>query len=309
MKKYGFLLPDGTAFYPGMGRELYEQSTILKKVFKRIRFLAGFNLKDILYDESGHNWTAQERDVAVLIFSTVVYRLWRRKADTDPDFFCGRGAGYLGALVCAGKLPLWYAVLRARKGKTTAPFFIRHTDKVIDLGEQDSGCLPEQSDCLIAVLSSEADRSQKVSGMTICLDDPQDGTAICESLKKHKTGNYLYAAKRLNGIAAACENHSQNSETYTVLDESFEKLTDQIQIARRRELQDEYAAAGNRPVGGEQETGSGKCFTEEEFRACAEELKKILELKEVTVAEVSGQLKKLQKETAIKMERYFAEWI
>ncbi|HAU88104.1 MAG TPA: hypothetical protein DCW90_22295 [Lachnospiraceae bacterium] len=286
--------PDEMSFYTGMGRELYENYPATRKMFRRLKKYAGYDLKRFIYDNDMKLSENQKR-IAVLVTSIAIYREWQNTSDIRPDYLCGKGIGYISALVCGGKLPLWYAVWRMRRGKIHKPSFTEVSETICNTEERDKNNALDCEVLLEIGPSSHTTETEQInqskSQLKVYFDNPHDSSFILDNIKNQKLFNYLYAARRLSGIAVATQNHSANSEDYIQLDTAYMELTQRISNA----LKEKYER--NRP------------FTEDGFKECAEDLKNILYIKKVNREEVSEQFVALQNETGINMREFFEEWI
>lgn len=287
--------PDETAFYFGMGIDLYENSLEIQRIFKRLKIFAGFDLKKIIYGQCKELSENQKR-IAVVVTSVVIYREWKKTSGIRADYMCGKGSGYISAMVCAEKLPLWYAVWCMRWGKMKIPFFVDVCENIYNTEEGDMSII---QDCEVLLEIGPSNMSESImiekkkfgSQRKVYFDNPYDSSYLFEHIKKQKLFNYLYAARRLSGIAVATPNHTTDSEDYIQLDAAYTELINRIDVASKNLYQNNIK------------------LTEDGFNECAKVLKTILHIKKVDYEEVAGQLIELQSETGIDMYEYFQEWI
>lgn len=99
--KHAYVFPGQGAQYPGMGKDLYENSVEAKQLFDRANEILGFNITDIMF-----NGTADElkqtkvTQPAVFLHSVILAKVLGVK----PDAVAGHSLGEFSALVVAGAL-------------------------------------------------------------------------------------------------------------------------------------------------------------------------------------------------------------
>ena len=116
MTKTAFLFAGQGAQYLGMGRELYDQYTIIKETIDQASQVLGYDLRDLIdNDETKLNQTRYTQP-AILATSVAIYRLLKEK-DFQPDMVAGLSLGEYSALVASGALDFEDAVaLVAKRG-------------------------------------------------------------------------------------------------------------------------------------------------------------------------------------------------
>ena len=233
---------------------------------------------------------------SAVVTSVVIYREWQKASGIRPDYLCGKGIGYISAMVCAEKLPLWYSVWRLRRGKMKLPFFVDVCENIYNTEEGDISIIQE-CEVLLEIGPTNMPEATTVeiiksaSQRKVYFDNPYDSSYLFDHIKKQKLFNYLYAAGRLSGIAVATQNHTIDPEDYILLDVAYTELINRIDAASKELYQNNIE------------------FTKDGFNECAKVLNTILHIKKVDYEEVSGQLIELQSETGIDMCEYFEEWI
>ena len=101
MMKHAYVFPGQGAQYPGMGKDLYDNSVEAKQLFDRANEILGFNITDIMF-----NGTAEElkqtkvTQPAVFLHSVILAKVLGVK----PDAVAGHSLGEFSALVVAGAL-------------------------------------------------------------------------------------------------------------------------------------------------------------------------------------------------------------
>lgn len=99
--KHAYVFPGQGAQYPGMGKDLYNNSVEAKQLFDRANEILGFNITDIMF-----NGTAEElkqtkvTQPAVFLHSVILAKVLGVK----PDAVAGHSLGEFSALVVAGAL-------------------------------------------------------------------------------------------------------------------------------------------------------------------------------------------------------------
>ena len=96
-----FVFPGQGAQFPGMGKDLFEASTIAKEMFNQANDILKFNITDIMFGEDNEALTQTKvTQPAVFIHSVILSKIIRKKF--QPDFVAGHSLGEFSALVAAG---------------------------------------------------------------------------------------------------------------------------------------------------------------------------------------------------------------
>ena len=101
MKAYVF--PGQGSQFPGMAKELYEQSDEAKALFEKANEILGFRITDIMFD--GTQDDLKETSVtqpAIFLHSVVLAKMLEDKF--EPDMVAGHSLGEFSALTAAGAL-------------------------------------------------------------------------------------------------------------------------------------------------------------------------------------------------------------
>lgn len=101
MKAY--LFPGQGAQFPGMGKNLYEQSAQARELFERANDILGFRITDIMFDGSEED-LKQTNVTQPAIFLHSVIMAKELGKDFKPDMVAGHSLGEFSALVAAGAL-------------------------------------------------------------------------------------------------------------------------------------------------------------------------------------------------------------
>ena len=112
--KIGFIYSGQGAQYHGMGKDLDEQSTIFSETLNEASDALGWNMKELLFDDtSGLNETEYTQP-AVLTMSVAIDRMLRQEG-IIPSMVAGLSLGEYSALVASGALSFKEAVRLVQK--------------------------------------------------------------------------------------------------------------------------------------------------------------------------------------------------
>ena len=96
-----FVFPGQGAQFPGMGKDLFEASSLAKGMFHQANEILKFNITDIMFGENAEALKQTKvTQPAIFIHSVILSRLIREKL--KPDFVAGHSLGEFSALVAAG---------------------------------------------------------------------------------------------------------------------------------------------------------------------------------------------------------------
>ncbi len=309
--RFGVVFPNETSFYQKMGAEIFENYPSVQKLYQKLRNKAGLDLKrSLIYEQEAVDWNETNRALAVLLTSVAFYQTWAECHGFKPTAFYGSGVGILSALVCAGTLPISKAVSMIRK-KKMPPFthldckvfsgveynaenlIALHTEKPQNEIEsilrfaQDLDCVIEIGpNCIFTPLLRNAAVERKC--LFVYLDDPNDNAVILENFEYRKHFNYLYAARRTLGIAAATQNYGEDDEQIVAAYMAVKAFVDHA-------LKKQYM-------------GQSVRIGEYDLKLCVDQLKIILRLKKTPKEEVIHRILALENETALPLRSYFTEW-
>ena len=97
-----FIFPGQGAQYPGMGKDLYENSADAKALFDKANELLGFNITGIMFEGSAEDLKQTKVTQPAIFLHSVL--LARTLNDFSPDMVAGHSLGEFSALVANGSL-------------------------------------------------------------------------------------------------------------------------------------------------------------------------------------------------------------
>lgn len=98
-----FVFPGQASQFPGMGKDMYDESTQAKEYFEQANNILGFDIADIMFNGSAED--LQKTSVtqpAVFLHSVIKARISGEKF--NPDVVAGHSLGEFSALVAAGAM-------------------------------------------------------------------------------------------------------------------------------------------------------------------------------------------------------------
>lgn len=100
MKAYVF--PGQGAQFPGMGKELYNSSSVAKSLFDKANDILGFSITDIMFDGTDEDLRQTKVTQPAVFLHSVIYA--KTIESFKPDMTAGHSLGEFSALVAAGAL-------------------------------------------------------------------------------------------------------------------------------------------------------------------------------------------------------------
>jgi [acyl-carrier-protein] S-malonyltransferase len=100
MKAYVF--PGQGAQFPGMGKDLYEKSTLAKELFEKANDILGFRITDIMFDGSEEDLRQTKVTQPAIFLHSVL--LAKTLENFQPEMVAGHSLGEFSALVANGCL-------------------------------------------------------------------------------------------------------------------------------------------------------------------------------------------------------------
>lgn len=181
--KAAFIFPGQGAQFVGMGKDLYENSSVAKNVFDKADGVLGFSLSQLCFNGSFEELT-QTKNCQPAILTVSIAVLEALKADKNaplPFFVAGLSLGEYSALVAAGIISFEDAVHLVRKrGEFMDEAALRKPGKmscVLGLQEEAVYAVCQNTGCEIANLNCPG--QVVISGRAECL-----GKAAEELIRK-----------------------------------------------------------------------------------------------------------------------------
>lgn len=116
MESTAFLFPGGGTQYIGMGKEWYDNYTVVRELFEEANDLLGYNLKKICFEGDLNVLSNMNHaQPAVFVVSVAAYHVFRAEADIVPAMAAGHSLGEYAALHTAGVLSLHDSLRLIRK--------------------------------------------------------------------------------------------------------------------------------------------------------------------------------------------------
>jgi len=101
MKAYVF--PGQGAQFPGMGKNLYEESAIAKEYFEKANEILGFRITDLMFEGTAEDLKQTKVTQPAVFLHSVISALVQGE-NFKPDMVAGHSLGEFSALVTAGAM-------------------------------------------------------------------------------------------------------------------------------------------------------------------------------------------------------------
>ena len=116
--KLGLLFPGQGSQFIGMGKDFYENSVLAKEMFEEASDAISVDFKKLMFEENDDINKTEYTQPAILLFSSVVYEIFKSSANYDYVYSLGHSLGEFSALYAAGALNLSNAIkLVHQRGK------------------------------------------------------------------------------------------------------------------------------------------------------------------------------------------------
>jgi len=97
-----FVFPGQGAQFPGMGKDLYENSPLAKELFDKANEILGFNITDIMFEGTVDDLKQTKVTQPAIFLHSVI--LAKTQKDFTPEMVAGHSLGEFSALVVNGAL-------------------------------------------------------------------------------------------------------------------------------------------------------------------------------------------------------------
>lgn len=101
MSKKAYVFPGQAAQFVGMGKDMYESSTLAKDLFEQANALLGYRITDIMFEGTDED-LKQTKVTQPAVFLHSVIKAKMAGAAFQPDYVAGHSLGEFSALVAAG---------------------------------------------------------------------------------------------------------------------------------------------------------------------------------------------------------------
>lgn len=91
----------------GMISDLFQSYELIRKTFEEASAILNYDLWELIkYEKIGKLNNTIYAQLAILVSSVAIWRLWKKKNNKIPNFMAGHSLGEYSALVCSGSLKL-----------------------------------------------------------------------------------------------------------------------------------------------------------------------------------------------------------
>lgn len=115
MKKIGLIFPGQGSQAVGMGKDLYDNSKIIKELFEKASDALGFDMSDLCFAENENLNKTAFTQPAILLVSLCAYELVKPKIKEQVAFGLGHSLGEFSALCASGVLSIESALKLVKK--------------------------------------------------------------------------------------------------------------------------------------------------------------------------------------------------
>ena len=102
-EKIAFIFAGQGSQYEGMGKKLYENSDVARKIFKIATEVTGVDIANLCFNTDIQELTKTENaQLAIFVYSYAMYLDFVEKNKVRADYFAGHSLGEITALACSG---------------------------------------------------------------------------------------------------------------------------------------------------------------------------------------------------------------
>jgi [acyl-carrier-protein] S-malonyltransferase len=104
MKKIASIFPGQGSQSFGMGKDFYDNSDLAREMIEAASDRVGFDFKALMFEENDRLEQTKFTQPAILLVSSIAYRLFENEMNIKPQFALGHSLGEFSALVSVGAL-------------------------------------------------------------------------------------------------------------------------------------------------------------------------------------------------------------
>ncbi len=104
MKKIAAIFPGQGSQSIGMGKDFYDNSALAKEMIEAASDRVEFDFKSLMFDENNNLEKTEFTQPAILLVSSIAYKLFENEMTIKPIFALGHSLGEFSALVSVGAL-------------------------------------------------------------------------------------------------------------------------------------------------------------------------------------------------------------
>ncbi|NPA51807.1 MAG: ACP S-malonyltransferase [Aquificae bacterium] len=175
MGKTAFVFPGQGSQYAGMGKDIYESSPKIKKLYSKADERLGFSLTDIIFNDAQKLNLTMYTQPALVLTSYAVYTILQEKKPITPDLVAGHSLGEFTALTVTGSISLEDAVfityIRGKLMQEAVPEGTGAMAAVIGLKAEEIEEVLKQIDGTVEIANYNSYEQTVISGETKAVEE------------------------------------------------------------------------------------------------------------------------------------------